>query len=223
MIELRNVTKSYRGTFGRQYIFRDLSFTIPSGRNIALIGRNGAGKSTLMRLLGGLDTPDSGKVLSTQSISWPVGLSGGFQGSLTGRQNVKFICRVYGAEGAGMREKVDFVEKFAEIGKYFDHPVKTYSSGMRARVAFGLSLAFDFDYYLVDEAMSVGDAHFKKKATAAFKGRIDGAKIILVTHGMTQVRKLCDYVMLVEKGKIISYEDVEEGIDAYMALGGGKT
>lgn len=117
-----------------------------------------------------------------------------------------------------MREKVSFVEQFAEIGKYFDHPVKTYSSGMRARVAFGLSLAFDFDYYLVDEAMSVGDAHFKAKATAAFKDRIDNAKIILVTHGMTQVRKLCDYVMLVDNGKIIPYENVEEGIEAYMNL-----
>lgn len=218
MIELRNVTKSYRTNLGRQYVFRNISFTIPSGRNIALIGRNGAGKSTLMRLLGGLDTPDSGKVVSNDSISWPVGLSGGFQGSLTGRQNVKFICRVYGAEGGAMREKVSFVEQFAEIGKYFDHPVKTYSSGMRARVAFGLSLAFDFDYYLVDEAMSVGDAHFKAKATAAFKDRIDNAKIILVTHGMTQVRKLCDYVMLVDNGKIIPYENVEEGIDAYMNL-----
>jgi len=218
MIELRNVTKSYRTNLGRQYVFRNISFTIPSGRNIALIGRNGAGKSTLMRLLGGLDTPDSGKVVSNDSISWPVGLSGGFQGSLTGRQNVKFICRVYGAEGDLMREKVSFVEQFAEIGKYFDHPVKTYSSGMRARVAFGLSLAFDFDYYLVDEAMSVGDAHFKAKATAAFKDRIDNARIILVTHGMTQVRKLCDYVMLVDNGKIIPYENVEEGIEAYMNL-----
>jgi len=218
MIELRNVTKSYRTTLGRQYVFRNLSFSIPSGKNIALIGRNGAGKSTLMRLLGGLDTPDSGKVISTKSISWPVGLSGGFQGSLTGRQNVKFICRVYGAEGDLMRDKVAYVESFAEIGKYFDHPVKTYSSGMRARVAFGLSLAFDFDYYLVDEAMSVGDAHFKAKATAAFKDRIDNAKIILVTHGMGQVKKLCDYVMLIDGGKIFPYEDVEEGIDAYMKL-----
>lgn len=218
MIELRNVTKSYRTNSGRQYVFRNLSFVIPDNRNIALIGRNGAGKSTLMRLLGGLDTPDSGKVISQKSISWPVGLSGGFQGSLTGRQNVKFICRVYGAEGELMRQKVDFVEKFAEIGKYFDHPVKTYSSGMRARVAFGLSLAFDFDYYLVDEAMSVGDAHFKAKAIAAFKERIDRARIILVTHSMGQVRKMCDYVMLVDNGRVCPFDDVEEGISAYMKL-----
>ncbi|MFD4840003.1 ABC transporter ATP-binding protein [Achromobacter sp. NPDC058515] len=216
MIELRNITKSYRTNLGRQYVFRNVSFTIPSDRSIALIGRNGAGKSTLMRLLGGLDTPDSGKIITPRSISWPVGLAGGFQGSLSGRQNVKFICRVYGAEGPAIREKVAFVEDFAEIGKHFDRPVKTYSTGMRARVAFGLSLAFDFDYYLVDEAMSVGDAHFKAKAATAFKDRIGQSRIILVTHSMGQVRKLCDYVMLVDNGQITAFDDVEAGISAYM-------
>jgi len=218
MIEIQNLTKSYRTNTGREYIFRNLSFTIPADKNVALIGKNGAGKSTLMRLLGGLDTPDSGRIVSTDSISWPVGLSGGFQSSLTGRQNAKFICHVHGAKGDAMREKVAFVEDFAEIGHYFDRPVKTYSSGMRARVAFGLSLAFDFDYYLVDEAMSVGDAHFKEKAAAAFKNKIHGAKIILVTHGMQQVKKLCDYVLLVNEGKIFPYEDIQAGIDAYMKL-----
>jgi len=218
MIEIQNLTKFYRTNTGREYIFRNLSFTIPADKNVALIGKNGAGKSTLMRLLSGLDMPDSGRILSAQSISWPVGLSGGFQNSLTGRQNAKFVCRVHGAEGDAMRQKVAFIEDFAEIGRYFDRPVKTYSSGMRARVAFGLSLAFDFDYYLVDEAMSVGDAPFKKKATAAFRNRVDGAKIILVTHGMKQVKDLCDYVLLVNHGQIFSYEDVQEGIAAYMKL-----
>lgn len=218
MIEFKNVTKSYRTNKGRQYVFRGLSFRIPENRNVALIGRNGAGKSTLMRLLGGLDTADSGKIISDRTISWPVGLSGGFQGSLTGRQNVKFICRVYGAEYEQMRKKVAYVEEFAEIGKYFDQPVKTYSTGMRARVAFGLSLAFDFDCYLVDEAMSVGDAHFKAKAAAAFQDRVDRANIILVTHGMNQVRKMCNFVMLVDRGEVSMFEDVEEGIAAYMKL-----
>lgn len=218
MIEFKNVTKSYRTNKGRQYVFRDLSFSIPDGRNVALIGRNGAGKSTLMRLLGGLDTADSGKIIADRSISWPVGLSGGFQGSLTGRQNVKFICRVYGAENEQMKKKVAYVEDFAEIGKYFDQPVKTYSTGMRARVAFGLSLAFDFDCYLVDEAMSVGDAHFKAKAAAAFQERVDRANIILVTHGMNQVRKMCNSVMLVDHGHIEMFDDVEAGIAAYMKL-----
>ena len=216
MIELRNITKSYKTPQGRVFIFRDLSFTIPDDKSIALIGRNGAGKSTLLRLIGGLDTPDKGTIVTPNSISWPVGLSGGFQGSLTARQNVKFVARVYGAVGDKLREIVNYVRDFAEIGEYFDRPVNTFSSGMRARVAFGLSLAFDFDYYLIDEAMSVGDAHFKKKATQAFKDRVSTSKVIMVTHGMGQVRDMCNYVLVVEKGQVLAFEDVEEGIDRYI-------
>lgn len=217
MIELRKVTKSYITTNGRRYIFRDLDLVIPSDRNIALIGRNGAGKSTLLRLLGGLDVPDKGKILSAKSISWPVGLTGGFQGSLTGRQNVKFVCRVHGAVGEAMRRVVKEVEDFAEIGDYMDQPVKSYSSGMRARLGFGLSLAFNFDYYLVDEAMSVGDARFREKAATALKEKLGASNIILVTHGMGQVRKICNMVLLVQDGKVIQYDDVEAGIAAYQA------
>jgi len=217
MIELKNVTKSYLTRAGREYIFKELSFVIPSGKNVALIGRNGSGKSTLMRLLGGIDVPDSGKISCDGTISWPVGLSGGFQGSLTGKENVKFVSRIYGAEGKRMQEVLRFVEDFAEIGPYFDRPVNTYSSGMRGRLAFGLSLAFDFDYYLVDEAMSVGDRRFKKKATTAFRERVGRANLILVTHGMTQVRTLCDTVLLLRNGEITQFDDVEEGIAAYEA------
>jgi len=217
MIELKNLTKSYRTNAGRRYVFKSLNLVIPSNRNIALIGKNGAGNSTLMRLLGGLDMPDSGKVETNKSISWPVGLSGGFQGSMTGRQNVKFVCRVHGAEGEVMSQLVKSVENFAEIGSYFDQPVKTYSSGMRARVAFGLSLAIDFDYYLVDEAMSVGDAHFREKAIQAFRDRVGRANIILVTHGMSQVRKMCDLILLIKDGQVLQYENIEEGIAAYQA------
>ncbi|MDQ2147699.1 ABC transporter ATP-binding protein [Alcaligenaceae bacterium C4P045] len=218
MIELRNVTKSYHTTKGRKYIFRNLSFVVPANKNVAIIGRNGAGKSTLMRLLAGLDSPDSGKIITPDSISWPVGLSGGFQGSLTGRQNVKFIARVYGAERERMQQVIDYVEQFAEIGDYFDQPVKTYSSGMRGRVAFGLSLAFDFDYYLVDEAMSVGDQKFKTRATEEFKKKVGNAKIILVTHGMSQVKALCDIVLVLNQGQIETFDDVEAGIDFYKNL-----
>ena len=170
-----------------------------------------------MRLLGGLDMPDRGRIITDKRISWPVGLSGGFQGSLTGRENVKFVCRVQGVHGERLRSLVRFVEEFAEIGEYFDLPVKTYSSGMKGRVGFGLSLAFDFDYYLVDEAMSVGDAHFREKAAQAFKDRVGRSNLILVTHGMGQVRKMCDYVLLLKDGNVIPYEDVEVGIAAYQA------
>lgn len=218
MIQINGVTKSYKTTHGRKYVFRELSFEIPSGRNVAIVGRNGAGKSTLMRLLGGQDSPDSGRIITSKTISWPVGLTGGFQGSLTGRQNVKFVARVYGAREERMREVVRYVEEFAELGEYFDQSVNTYSSGMRGRLAFGLSMAFDFDYYLVDEAMSVGDARFKTKATAEFRKKTNKANIILVTHGMTQVRSLCDMVLLLNAGKIQYFENVEEGIAAYTAL-----
>lgn len=219
MIEIRNLTKSYlhhRG--GRKYIFKDLTFTIPSNRNIAVIGRNGAGKSTLMNLLAKVDKPDSGQIITDKTISWPVGLSGGFQGSLSGRENAKFIARVQGFNGCALKDKVTYVEEFAEIGQYFDLPVKTYSSGMRGRVAFGLSLAFDFDYYLVDEAMSVGDAHFKRKATEEFEKKVGRANIILVTHGMSQVRTMCDLVVVLEQGQAFLFDDVEEGIRFYQNL-----
>lgn len=219
MIRFVNVQKTYISAAGRYTVFKDLSFEIPSNRNVALIGRNGSGKSTLLRLIAGLDKPDRGNIVTSSRISWPIGLSGGFQGSLTGQDNVKFVARVMGAGGDQMRKIVEYVRDFAEIGEHFDLPVKTYSSGMRSRVAFGLSLAFDFDYYLVDEAMSVGDAHFREKAAAAFKERVLKSRLLLVTHGMGQVRKMCDMVFFMKNGNIEIYEDVEEGIRRYESDG----
>ncbi|CAB3626829.1 ABC transporter ATP-binding protein [Achromobacter marplatensis] len=219
MIRFVNIQKTYISAAGRYTVFKDLSFEIPSNRNVALIGRNGSGKSTLLRLIAGLDKPDRGSIVTSSRISWPIGLSGGFQGSLTGQDNVKFVARVMGAGGDQMRKIVDYVRDFAEIGEHFDLPVKTYSSGMRSRVAFGLSLAFDFDYYLVDEAMSVGDAHFREKAAAAFKERVLKSRLLLVTHGMGQVRKMCDMVFFMKNGNIEIYEDVEEGIRRYESDG----
>lgn len=215
MIELRNLTKSYLTTTGRKYVFRDVSMVFPPAVNIGLIGRNGAGKSTLLRLIGGIDTPDCGEVVTDKSISWPVGLSGGFQRTMTGRDNVKFVCRVYGAHGEALREKVRFVQEFAEIGEYFDQPVRSYSSGMRSRLAFGLSMAFDFDYFLIDEVMSVGDAQFKKKCMQAFEEKIGKANVILTTHGMGEIRRLCQIVLLISAGQVLVYDDVEAGINAY--------
>jgi len=219
MIELQNITKSYRLTSGeRRYVFRDLNFSFPEGANIGLIGRNGAGKSTLLRLIGGIDTPDHGRVVTDQRISWPVGLSGGLQGSLTGRDSVKFVCRIYGAQGDAMREKIRFVEDFAEIGTYFDQPVKTYSSGMRARLNFGLSWAFDFDYYLLDEVGAVGDARFKQKSRQLMEQRIGTSNVILVSHAMPEIARLCNVVVLVNDGQAVFFQDVDEGIRAYQEL-----
>jgi capsular polysaccharide transport system ATP-binding protein len=215
VFELRNITNSYLTPKCRRHVFRDLSLKIPAEKNIGLIGRNGAGKSTLMRLLGGSDVPDSGSVATDKSISWPVGLSGGFQGSMTGRENIKFVSRIHGAVGDAMRAKVNYVQDFAEIGDWIDEPVKTYSSGMRSRLAFGLSMAFEFDYYLIDEVMSVGDAHFKRKCAEVFEQKLQKSKVVLVSHNMGEIQKLCDVVLLVRDGGVQIYDDVAEGIKAY--------
>lgn len=218
MIVLDRITKSYPLTHGRHYVFRDLSFTFPENSSIAILGPNGAGKSTLMRILGGIDTPDSGKVITDKTISWPLGLSGGFQGSLSARDNVKFVCRVYGYSGEALREKVRFVEEFAEIGKYFDQPMKSFSSGMRSRVGFGLSMAFDFDYYLIDEAGAVGDPKFKEKSKAMYDEKKKNANVILVTHNMSEVRELCDHAIIVKDGQADVFDDIEEAIAHYQGV-----
>ena len=218
MIELVNLTKYYPTPQGRYYVFRDLNFTFPDGVSIGLMGRNGAGKSTLMRIMGGLDTPDHGEVRTPNSISWPVGFSSGFQGSLSPRDNVRFVCRVYGAAGDEMREKIRYVEEFAEIGRFFDMPMKTLSSGMKGRVSFGLSMAFSFDYYLIDEGMAAGDPIFRNKAKAAFKDRVSGANLILVSHNPKDIQELCDVVVLLEGGQVTLYDDVAEGLKVYQNM-----
>lgn len=215
MIELQSLTKSFRTRSGRRYVFRDLSFTFPPRTNIGLIGRNGAGKSTLMRLLGGIDQPDHGRIVTDCSLSWPVGLTGGFVTKLTARENVRFVCSIQGCTGAAMRERVEFVRRFADIGDYFDLPMNSYSSGMRSRVAFGLSMAFEFDYYLIDEVMAVGDAHFRSASRKTLTQRLKGANVILTSHNMGDIRTHCDVVVLIEDGRAVVYEDVERGIRAY--------
>lgn len=215
MIELCNVTKSYPTLHGRRYVFRDLSFAFPDDVSIGVMGRNGAGKSTLLNLIGGIDAPDRGEVRTNVSVSWPVGLSRGFQRDLSARENVAFVCRLYGADRDTLKERVAFVREFSEIGDYFDLPMSSYSAGMRSRVAFGLSMAFEFDYYLIDEAMAVGDPQFKRKSRAAFEQRMATARMILVSHNASDIREYCDIVVLVEGGQAKLYEDLEAGIAAY--------
>ena len=205
---------------GRIFVFRDLSFDIPEGVNIGLIGRNGAGKSTMMRLLSAVDLPDSGKIITKGRLSWPVGLRGGMQKNLTGRDNVKFVCRIQGVRRSGMQEKIKYVQEFAELGDYFDQPVSTYSSGMQARLAFGTSMAFDFDYYLIDEVMAVGDVTFKKKSRQVFRERLQKSKVILVSHNMDLISNMCDAVVHLDRGRATVYSDAREGIAAYQQAGG---
>ncbi|MDH2897203.1 ABC transporter ATP-binding protein [Rahnella variigena] len=215
MIKIENLTKSYRTPKGRHYVFKDLNVELPSGKSVALIGRNGAGKSTLLRVIGGIDRPDSGKIHTDKTISWPVGLAGGFQGSLTGRENVKFVARLYSTPDQ-LREKVAFVEEFAELGKYFDMPIKTYSSGMKSRLGFGLSMAFKFDYYLVDEVTAVGDARFKQKCADLFKARHEEASFLMVSHSLGSLKEFCDVALFIGRDNKVKYfESVDEAVAIY--------
>lgn len=218
MIEINNITKSYRTPHGRHFVFKDLSLIIPSGKSVGLIGGNGAGKSTLMRIIGGIDRPDRGEIITRQRISWPVGLAGGFQGSMTGRENVKFVCRIY-AEQESISHKIEFVKNFSDIGKYFDMPVKSYSSGMRSRLAFGLSMAFDFDYYLIDEVTAVGDAVFRKKSADLIASKRESANFIMVSHSPTTLRQFCDVAVVLKNGTAHFYQSVDEALDVYSANG----
>jgi capsular polysaccharide transport system ATP-binding protein len=215
MIKIENLTKSYRTPKGRHYVFKDLNVELPSGKSVALIGRNGAGKSTLLRVIGGIDRPDSGNIHTDKTISWPVGLAGGFQGSLTGRENVKFVARLYSTPDQ-LREKVAFVEEFAELGKYFDMPIKTYSSGMKSRLGFGLSMAFKFDYYLVDEVTAVGDARFKQKCADLFKARHEESSFLMVSHSLGSLKEFCDVALFIGRDNKVKYfESVDEAIKCY--------
>lgn len=216
MIELRSVSKWYPTRKGRRYVLRDVSAQFPSARHLALLGRNGAGKSTLLRLIGGIDFPDQGAIRTTGSISWPVGLASGFQGSLTGRENTRFVCRINGVnDPQELQEKIAFVVEFAELAEYFDMPVKTYSSGMRARLGFATSMAFQFDYYLLDEITAVGDQDFREKCVAELEKRRGRSSFIFASHSLAMLKKHCDMGVIVGDGRITTYQDVEEAIDVY--------
>jgi len=192
-----------------------LNIELPTGKNIALIGRNGAGKSTLLRIIGGIDRPDCGKVLTDKTISWPVGLSGGFQGSLTGRENVKFVSRLYAKE-CELTEKISFVEQFAELGKYFDMPIKSYSSGMKSRLGFGLSMAFKFDYYLVDEVTAVGDASFKYKCSKLFKSCHEDSNFLMVSHNLNSLKEYCNSALFIDReNKVTYFDSLNEALEIY--------
>lgn len=219
MIEVSNLTKSYRHKGKKVTVFRDLSFRIERGETVALLGRNGAGKSTLLRILGGIDQPDSGSIQADVSISWPVGLVGGFQGSLTARENVTFVSKIYaGHQPELIEERVRRVEEFAEIGVYFDRPFKTYSSGMRSRVTFGLSMAFEFDLYLIDEVTSAGDERFRKRSRKVLEQLHEKADFMMVDHNLWGLQLHCNRALLLHNGGLMEFNDLQEGIAMHKAL-----
>lgn len=217
MIVFENLSKSFmvRGT--RKVVIDNLNMTLPTGKSLALLGRNGAGKSTLLQMIAGTMAPDSGEILSDGSISWPVGFGGSFHRELTGAQNCRFIARIYGVDTDALQA---FVEDFAELGKHFYMPVRSYSSGMRSRLAFGVSMGIRFDTYLVDEVTAVGDAVFKRKSRAVFMERVKNASAILVSHDMNQIRQFCDAGVVLEHGQLTYFEDLDEGIAYHEALMG---
>jgi len=218
MIILENVTKFFKTKKGKKYILKNVSMTIPEGVNVGILGINGAGKSTFLRILGGIDFPNSGKVISNKTFSWPIGLAGGFQGSMTGRQNVKFVARIFGKDEKEINKIIDFVKDFSELGDYFDMPIKTYSSGMKSRLNFGLSLAFDFDYLLIDETFSVGDARFKRKSREALIKKIEKSNVLMVSHSMNDLKNICDVGIVLNNGNITYFDDINDAVKVYQEL-----
>lgn len=215
-IRFENIHKSYRTYKGWKHVLKGVNLELPMSSSLGVLGRNGAGKSTLMRIISGLDTPDKGKVHwpAGVRVSWPIG-RGGIQSSLTGRDNIRFICRVYGLDIGAITQ---FVEEFSELGHYLDMPVNTYSAGMRARLAFSVSMATEYDTYLIDEGFSAGDARFAERMTKLFDQRRAQANMIVITHSAGIIRRFCDRAAILEQGVMTVYDSVEEALKIYKNL-----
>ena len=216
-LTVEGLTKSYPVGHGGKdrTLFRDLAFELKTGERMAILGRNGQGKSTLIKILGGILPVDAGRISWSMNPSWPIGFGGGFQGSLSGVDNIRFISRIYGRNYKDMLERVD---SFAELGAALLQPVKHYSSGMRARLAFGLSLAIEFDCYLIDELMAVGDARFAAKCNEElFNQRADRA-FIMASHDMGSIRTVCSRALIIESGEVKMFADIDEAVEIYTWL-----
>lgn len=214
MIVIEDVHKRYKTEHGMgKWVLQGISMTIPPKVNVGLIGANGAGKSTLLRIIGGGDFPTKGMVTRHCRVSWPIG-GGGLEKTLTGRQNAKFVCRVHGYQDA-LADRLAFIQDFAELGDAFDEPIRTYSSGMRSRLQFALSLAFDFDIYISDEVTAAGDAAFRKKAARAFRNLTNRAGLIMVAHGESTLRDFCQAGIWITDGKAIWFDKIDDALNAY--------
>lgn len=220
MIELRNVTKEYRTRSGPVRVLDRVNLEVQPGQQLGILGRNGAGKSTMIRLISGTELPTAGSVRRSMGVSWPLAFGGAFQGGLTGYDNLRFICRVYGVKP---EDCVDFVEDFSELGIYLREPIKTYSSGMRARLAFAISMTVNFDCYLIDEIIAVGDARFHAKCMVElFEKRADRAKII-VSHDPGYVRQHCQNAAVLSGGKLTYFDNLDPAFDYYEQVAAVKT
>lgn len=214
MIRLERVSKCFRRDGVVKHILHDVSFALPAERNIAVLGRNGAGKSTLMRLIAGTLRPDRGRIHRGVRVSWPMGFSGSFHPALTGAQNTRFVARVYGRDTSALDR---FVQDFAEIGAFYHLPVSTYSSGMKARLAFAVSMGVDFGLYLVDEVIGVGDTAFRQKCADAFRARMDSARVMMISHSPATLRQFCDAGLVIEAGRLTFFDLLSDAIAAHEA------
>ena len=215
MLEFDQTLKYYKVDGQRKIVLKTVSAHLRSGCSYGLLGVNGAGKSTTLRLIAGNEMPNAGRVRRNVRVSWPMGFAGGFHPLMSGRENVKLVARIYGHDP---RKTLDFVEDFAEIGDFVDAPVRTYSSGMMARLAFGMSMAVEFDCYLIDEILAVGDMRFQAKCRAAFEKRRENADLIVVSHSMATIREYCTRGMVLVDGRLIMFDSVNEACETYNRL-----
>lgn len=214
MLQFCHVSKSYPTRDGRKVLLRDLNLTLPAGSKVGLLGRNGAGKSTLIGMIAGTVKISSGRIVRHGTVSWPMGFGGSFAPDLSGVQNARFVARIYGVDTDAL---VRYVEEFSELGEFMRMPVRSYSAGMRARLAFGLSMALKFDWYLVDEITAVGDAQFRKKSLAVFRERLERSGLVMVSHSNATLREYCTAGIVLEHGEAIFYPDIEEAIARHEA------
>jgi capsular polysaccharide transport system ATP-binding protein len=214
MLVVRNLAKHFMRDGRPHRLFRDLSFTLAPSERLAILGRNGQGKSTLIKILGGVLAPASGDVRWTMSASWPLGFGGAFQGALTGVDNIRFLARIYDRPIAQMLQEV---EAFAELGDALTIPVKYYSTGMRARLAFGMSLAIEFDCYLIDEVIAVGDASFRRKCEVELFEKRRERSFVIASHDLVFIKDTCDRALIIESGRTALYDDLDEALEVYGA------
>ncbi|NPC57186.1 ABC transporter ATP-binding protein [Caenimonas soli] len=214
MIALEGVSKNYRISSGVRSVLRDVNLTVRRGEKVGVLGRNGSGKSTLLRIVAGTEQPSSGSLTRTMSVSWPLAFTGAFQGALTGKDNLRFVCRIYGVD---YEDALIFVEDFTELGRYLNEPMQTYSTGMRARLGFAISMAVDFDCMLIDEVIAVGDSFFHQKCyEELFVRRADRAMIV-VSHDPHLVKTYCSTFMVLDRGDLRQFDSVDEAYRYYEA------
>ncbi|MBY0582054.1 MAG: ABC transporter ATP-binding protein [Sphingomonas sp.] len=212
MIDLQGVQRRYPTRHGDVTVLKGVDFNIRPGERVGIVGRNGAGKSTMVRLLSGAEKPDAGNITRSMSVSWPLAFSGGFQGTLTGLDNLRFICRIY---GKNWRDHVDYIQEFTELGRFLNEPLKTYSSGMRSRLAFALSMVIDFDCFLIDEIMAVGDHRFHERCRIELFEKRAHHAMVIVSHDASYVRSVCSRISVLENGYLHNFDDLDQAYEFY--------